>query len=366
MRSKLGRPSRRIDMFSFRWKTLEVCASNNDTLAVWEIVSLFRGAIGVNELNVDRDAAVEWYIETQVPEESRDDYRAELQMAEDEMFEVFASDLSALARNRASVLGDKYPFVLDHDGNLSPKPRDLITAAGVAYLGLQFHRAWTSGFIELDEADEARRKDLKSRFNRWFPNLFEILASYAVAGDRMGVPHVTAHCRSSQKLHRMLVSLCTRIGSGRAKRYEDWTLEQRSANDGGVDCIIHAGGPGMPGNAYLVIVGATVQESQITKKIVDVDARNRFADFFAVRPAVFQGALVRPCDPDELTVEKCRTRDCLLYTYDDVWKNLGKRVIYAGSDRYFRLLDAKVRTLIKSLDGATLIEGFDEYRLNVA
>lgn len=353
-------------MFSFRWKTLENCASNNDTLAVWEIVARFRGEVSVDELNVDRDTAVDWYIEMQVPEESRDDYRAELQMAEDEMFEVFASDLSALVSSRVSVLGDDYPFVLDQDGKLAPKPANLLTAAGVAYLGLQFYRAWTAGLIEVEEADETTRRELQSKFNRWFPKLFEVLASYAVAGDHMGVPHVTAHCRSSQRLHRMLVSLCGRIGSGRAKRYEDWTLEQRSANDGGVDCIVHAGGPGMPGNAYLVIVGATVQESQITKKIVDVDARNRFADFFSTRPAVFQGALVRPCDPDDLTVEKCRTRDCLLYTYEEVWRNLGKRVAYAGSDRYFKVLDAKVRTLIKSLDGATLIEGFEQYRLDVA
>lgn len=102
---------------------METCAANNDTLAVWEIAALFRGPIGVDELNVDRDAAVEWYIDMQVPEENREDYRAELQMAEDEMLEVFTSDLSALVAERTRFLVDHYPFVLGENGALSLRVR---------------------------------------------------------------------------------------------------------------------------------------------------------------------------------------------------------------------------------------------------
>lgn len=353
-------------MFSFRWKTLEHCVSNSNTLAAWEVAALFRDGMGADEINIDRDAAVEQYIDEQVPEENRDDYRSELQMAEDEMFEVFVSDLSSLVRGRLSALGTHYPLILDEHGRLRPKPIDEISAIGGAYLGLQFYRAWTSKLIEVEEPDEKKRRDLQQAFNRWFPKLFEILASYAVAGDRGGVPHITAHCRSSQRLHKMLVSLCGRVGAGRAKRYEDWSAAQQTSNDGGIDCIVHSGGPGMPGNAHLTLVGATVQESQIDRKIVGQDGRARFADFFAERPAAFHGALVRPVDLDPLTLDKCRSRDCLLYTYEEVWMNIGKRVNYAGADRYFAFLDAKVRRLLKAFDGAILIEGFDEYELKVA
>lgn len=340
--------------------------SDSDTLAAWEIAALFRGAISVDALNVDRDAAVAQFIAEQLAEDLREDYRAELQMAEDEMFEVFSSDLSNLVRTRAAALGDHYPFTLDDAGRLVPKALGEISSVGGAYLGLQFYRAWNSGLIEVEAPDEDTRKKLHSKFNTWFPKLFEILASYAVAGHQTGVPHITAHCRSSQRLHRMLVSLCSRVGAGRAKRYEDWTPAQKASNDGGIDCIVHIGGPGMPGHAYLVLVGATVQASQIDKKIVGQDVRGRFSDFFAERPAAFMGALVRPVDEDPLTTDKCKGRDCLLYTYNSIWENIGKRSNQQASRRYFSQLDARVRSLLRLLDGATLVDEFDEYKLAVA
>lgn len=352
-------------MFAFRWKMLERCVADHNTLAVWEISALFRGKVGIDELSVDRDAAIEWYIADQVPRESREDYEAEPQTAEDEMWEAFEFDLVRMVEERVAYHGKNYPLELDEYNRMTIKPRGEVSAVGAAYLGLQFYRVWNAGLVEIEEQNEARRKQIKSEFNNWFPKLFEIIASYAVSGDQSGVPHLTANCRSSQRLHRMLTSLCNRVGSGRAKRYEDWSGVQLTSNDGGIDCLVHKGGPGMPGNASLILVGATVQASQIDRKIVGDDAKRRFSDYFAERPAAFQGALVRPADTDPLTVEKCRVRDCLLYTYDEVWKNLGKRTADVKAKRYFSYLDGKVRILARNLNGAMLIEGFDRYTLQL-
>ena len=356
-------------MFAFRWKTLDKCIADNESLATWELTALFRGVSDVEGLAVDRDAAIEFYISDQLPEENREDYRAEPQLAEDEMFEVFISDLTAKVNERIDALGAHYPLTLDENGRLAVKSIADISAVGGAYLGLQFYRALSAGLIEIDEADEAdeaERSRLKEKFNRWFPKLFEIIAGYAVSGHHLAVPHVTAHCRSSARLHKMLTRLCANAGAGRAKRYEDWSLEQLASNDGGIDCIAHRGGPGVPGNSYFLLVGATVQSAQINNKIVDADSKRRFSDYFAERPAVFQGALVRPLDSDALTIDKCRVRDCLLYTYDEVWRNIAHRPEGNGEQRYFARLDARARHLLKLLDGAVLVDGFDHYRLVAA
>jgi hypothetical protein len=353
-------------MFSFRWKTIEKCVADNDSLSTWELTAVFRGSSAVDELNIDRDAAIEHYISEQLPEENREDYRAEPQMAEDEMFDVFFSDLTAMVAERIAALGPHYPLMIDENGRLTLKPAAEISATGGAYLGLQFYRAWSAGLIEIEEPDDAERRKLKDSFNRWFPKLFEIIAGYAVSGHHAAVPHITAHCRSSLRLHKMLTRLCANAGAGRPKRYEDWSLEQVASNDGGIDCIAHHGGPGVPGNSYFVLVGATVQTGQINNKIVDADSRRRFSDYFAIRPAAFQGALVRPSDSDELTIDKCRVRDCLLYTYEEIWRNLGNRPHNQATAKYFARLDARARTLLRALDGATLIDGFDHYRLAAA
>ncbi|MDO6963992.1 hypothetical protein [Rhizobium alvei] len=350
-------------MFTFRWKTLESCEANNDALALWEVAAIFRGHALFDDISIDRDAAVEMYISTFVAEDSREDYRSEPQLAEDEMLEVFSSGLKNLVEGRIAELGAHYPLVLDASGNaLTSKPWNEITSVGGGYLGLQFYRALHAGLIEVEDSDVGRGA-LISQFNRWFPKLLEVLAGYAVSGEKAGVPHLTSEVRSSQKLHSVLGALCRRIEAGVVTNYQQWSAEQKAANDGGVDCIVHVGGPGMPGTAFLVLVGATVQATQINHKIVDTDAIRRFGDFFAIRPGALFGALVRPCDADPLTKEKCATRSCLLYTYDDIWRNIGKRNEQNWTKRYFGRLDAQARRLLKDLEGAILIDDYSSYTL---
>lgn len=353
-------------MFAFRLKALESCFADKDTLAVWEISALFGGAIKPEGLEIDRESALAAYIESGNLGEDVELYRAEPQVAEDEMLEVFSEGLIRMVRVRMEALGDEYPLVLDEHGNLEPKSLDNITSVGAAYLGLQFYRIWSAGSLENIEEDQEKRKGESRRINSWFAKLFEMLGSYAVSGHHLGVPHVMANCRSSKTLHRMLTAMCLRAGAGRAKRYEDWTIVQRASNDGGVDCIVHRGGPGMPGHASLVLVGITVQNSQIDRKIVGEDSKRRFSDYFSERPAAFQGALVRHVDADPLTAEKCRNRDCLLYTYDDIWMNIGRRVQDAASRRHFCRIDRAVRSIVREFSGVVLMSEFERYELRLA
>lgn len=72
----------------------------------------------------------------------------------------------------------------------------------------------------------------------------------------------------------------SKISSGRVRPYSDWNDLQKAANDGGVDCLIQVGEPGMPGDSFLMLVRATVQQANIKGKIIGRDERAFFDTFF--------------------------------------------------------------------------------------
>lgn len=353
-------------MFAFRLGTIYSPQATSDVLAAWELAAFFLGEASSQEIPFDLDEARDWYIENLVDDEMKADYRAEPQMAEDEMLEGFKASLEALVEDRSSQLGAHYPFHLDEFGQLVRKGLSDISPVGASYISLQFFRGTNAGTLEIEGQSDADVFQNKTRFERLFRKVFEYIAGYAVAGRKNGATYMTSDCRSSARLGYLLGRLCYKVGSGQVLPYQNWNIAQRAANDGGVDCLIHVGGPQMPGDAHFILVGATVQKQSIDEKIIGSDKIDFFGRFFSERPAAFQGALVRPQDEDPLTKLKCVERNCLLFTYDQIWQGMGQRNAGAYQNAALVRLDAKARRLLRELMSVTLIHDFNEYNLQVA
>lgn len=302
---------------------------------------------------IDQELARNDYIEKNVSPEYREDYLAEPEMAETEMMEVLSADLAAMARERAAALGDGYPYIIAADNSLVAQNGGNRAVAG-AYTCVQAMRLAQAEKIEIIAATDSERRAATKALWRVFERVFEYVSAYTVSGNWEGLPIVLSNCRSSRRLHEKLSGICRRVRSGRVRTYDDWSRVQRASNDGGVDAVVHVGGPGMPGNAHFYIVSATYQQKKIDQKIMGPEARQRFSEYFAERPAVFYGVLVRLGDEDDLTLEKCRGKDCLFYGYEKVLNYMGRRSNDPHLTRALKVIDNRVGQAIRSLDRVVL------------
>lgn len=334
----------------------------SDVLAYWEVVAFFMKSVSTDVLELDVDEATDWYIDNVVDENSRDDYRSERQTAETEMLESFRQALTKAALRRSAELGDHYPFVLA-DAELQRKDLAALSSVALNYICLQCYRLIKAGFVEFHGETSDKSKSIQKSFLAKFTKVFENIAAYAVAGHASGSAFLTSNCRSSERLHVLLKSICTAMGSGEVLAYDQWSRAQKEANDGGVDCLVRVGSAIDRGNAFLRLVGASIQESKIDHKIMGVDARVRFSGFFKEKPAAFQSAFARPQDMTDLIRHKCHEKDCLLYCYDEIIRGFGK-LQFPIRSRNLRKVGVKSRLDLIEIGTATLVYGFDEHALS--
>lgn len=342
-------------MLQFSLRPFDTPKVNSNSLACLELLAFFAGKAKPSELELDDDQATEWYIEHIVPETDREAYSKEFRTAGDEMTEWFSRGLQDMVRERIAAMGPNYPFALESTGEITLKTMQELSPVSLCYIALQFHRVLTNELIDVLGADEAGIAAQEREFLTYFADLFEYIAGYAVSGKEPGIPYMTSHCRSANALHGVLVAACRRIGGGVVRPVDQWGLEQLETNDGKVDCIVHAHGPGVPGNARLFLVGASLQKTAIEGKIMDPNKLNFFGGFFQNRPAVFQGVLVRPQDETALTRNKCIERSCLLYSYDEIWRGFAGVTKGHNRNQASRLLDLKARHLLRSLQGVAML-----------
>lgn len=353
-------------MLAFRFSPLNTAEPTSDALAQLEIATLFIKRVSPKNLIIDKDNALPQFIMDYIDEHDQADYFAEPEMAEGEMLDMFSSSILQLAKERAKALGDAYPFEIVGPDMLTLRDGPL-HAVAASYLSIQAMRLAQKNLIEIIAINETERKRSLAKFSRFFERSFEFASAYAVTGNKGGMPIVLSNCRSSNDLHKKLNGICLKIGSGRVKTMDNWSRLQRSANDGGVDAVVHVGGSPEDGNTTLIIVGATYQQKKIDVKIMGVKARTRFADFFIDRPAPLQGALVRLADADPWTVEKCRLEDCLFYGYDSIWKNMGRRPNPNVDQRLLSRIDASMlRSLRKFGQFAMMDEDGELWQLAYA
>lgn len=349
-------------MIKFGLSVLNSPKVTSDVLAYWEVAAFFIKSASAETLDLDVDEATDWYIDNVVDEASRDDYRSERQTAESEMIESFTQALTKAARERQSALGEYYPFVL---ANAELQRKDLSTLSGVAlnYICLQFYRLTKAGFIEFHGQSSDEAKAIKALFLQKFAKVFENIAAYAVAGHTSGSVFLTSSCRSSVHLHALLKSICSSIGAGAVLAYDQWNELQKAANDGGVDCLVRVGSSEDQGNVFLSLVGASIQESQIDHKIIGRDAKERFSRFFKQKPAAFQSAFARPQDDTALIRMKCVEKDCLLYSYEEIVRGIGK-LNFPINSMNLKKIGVKSRILLDEVRATTLVHQFEEHALS--
>jgi hypothetical protein len=349
-------------MFSFRLAPVVEAHPSSDLLSCLEIAALFRGKANVGNLPIDDELCSEWYIRDVVAEESRADYAVEREMAIGEMREYLSSSLIKMAQERKALFGGAYPFELDNGTDLVSKPIQEISHLAHCYLALQLFRAVKAELIEIEPTADKNADQIKSSYQRLFEKVFEYISGYAVAGQMSGLPYMTSDCRSSERLHSMLVAMCQRFGFGVVHPRANWNALQLAANDGGVDCLVRVGLPAVDGNAFVALVGASVQ-ADAKPKIIDTTKKNFFGSFFSQRPAAFIGVLARPQDNHELTRLKCMDADCLLYSYEEICVGMASSAKELGGHAGIRRLDAKVRNLLEPLRQLKLLDDYEECSL---
>lgn len=351
-------------MFNFRIATLNSILASSDVLAAWEIAAFFIGEAAVEILPIDEEEARIHFIESYVAEAERADYYAEPHLADAEMMENFAASLLNNVQSRMDELGGHYPFIINDHNYLIKKSDEEVSLVGLCYLALQFFRGLAGSTLEIEgESDEEVARS-RNEFDKKFRSIFEYIAGYMVSGKNDGPVYMTSNCRSSVRLEKLLGSVCRKIGAGEVTPHTYWNPKQKAANDGGVDCLVHIGGPGAPGHAELALVGATVQKSNIDQKIIGLDERNFFRSFFSTQPAAFKGVLVRIHDEDALTKDKCAQKDCQLYTYEQIWRSMGKRNGGHYQTSSLIRLDAKVRKLFREFSTAVFLHEYDAFRVS--
>jgi len=316
-----------------------------DVLACWELTAFFLGEASADVLDVDEQQAKAWYIRRIVDESEQAAYEDEDETAIGEMLEHIKGGLRQRAREHRELLGDHYPFSLNNDGRLVRKNRDQLTSISLCYLALQFFRALSAGYIEILGNNRAAIEVETRQWRSAFADLFEYIAGYAVAGDTNGAPYPTGSSRSAGRLFALLTVMCAKIGAGRVLPLKYWNTVAAETNDGRVDCLVHVGGPGMPGPAYLTLIGATVQRDNIDAKIMGPERLHFFAQFFQQQPGAFRGALVIHRDHHQLTNDKCVRLNCSMYSYLDVLTGIGK----IRPNRFIRQMDAAARHLLHEI-----------------
>lgn len=348
-------------MLKFRLVAQNSAEAKPDVLAALELAAYFMKEADPKNLPIDFNVAREWYINNCVDEIDRDGYYSEPQLADDELIDSFSKSLLKMAKTRSDELAEHYPFAVHYNDQLIMRIPGQISAVGACYLSLQFFRGLDGGTIEVYGENDEIERECRENFNREFRKIFEFIAGYTVAGQEEGAPYMISDCRSARRLETLLKIICQKVGSGQVRSFEQWNSQLQNANDGGVDCLVHLGGPGAPGYSEVALVGATVQREGIDDKIIGPEKLQQFGSAFRQQPAAFKGVLVRPMDEDVYLKEKCVNKQCLLFSYDEIWRGIGKRTGDNYQKSALRRMDAKVRHLLQSFLGAVFLDDSGEY-----
>lgn len=305
-----------------------------------EMLALFNGSCAIDDLEWDDDPLLRSFIDETVDPALRSDYEAErvagIQWAKDR----FISDLTELILERGALLGDSYPFDVINDGAVLIKLKVVsrISEAGLAYLWLALF--WTvssqSDYLIISADDH-------KKFIRDFPKVFEYICCMVIATRAPAAVWYFGDSRDVKEFLRRLQKVVNAVGNGGVKTFEQLQQNQTGANDAGVDVLAiptHQGVIPQNGTAYLL--GATIQRTDRTNKIVGHDQITRYREYFLAGPKLaYQGVLAIPFEGTEIDALNCRDKNCGYITKSDILKILADYPV--GSSRLTDIRSARLK-----------------------
>lgn len=316
-----------------------------------ELYTFLNGEFREDALEWDIDPLADWYVENVVPDEDREAYNEERQLAEDEVRQSILVELSHHFQAHGHIFGDSYPFEADRANGLllQRKVQFDCSPQFVCYLWLALFRASHEPTECVIIGD-----DDKSYIHAQFANVFEIVAAYATIGRMPGTTWYLGSSRSATKLVRRLGHATRVIGTGVPKPLNQLDLNQVNDNDGGVD-ILHFAEDDVQS---LILVGATIQKANRKSKIIGGREKNRFRNFFIQEIALpHQGVMAVPFDHSEVDQLNCAQEDCQYFCIDVITKALGHAEHFV--ERKTRHLNIRLRQHTRDLVDHFALHQFD-------
>lgn len=352
-------------MSFFQLKELEVVADPQVILAFAEIISFVAGECGMDDLPFDEDQLAANFARSKPPEE-REDLLEEPQFAlQAAKEEVEAAILEGAAFNSA-LMGQSYPFEIAPRAGvlLSRKPNIRRSLEGLLYVSMQLHLIYSEELLEFGTMPGGRADKPHLDFTQPFEKLFEVIAGISVANSIDGHLVLLSESRSAASLLKRLTEICRISGVGAPKALALLNVNQAAANDGGIDAVVLD----KNGNDLhaTILVGATIQKSNLSIKMVTPTSINRFRGFLIDGDALapYRACFAHPMPLSAGRKGECRLANCSYFHKDLIIKNLRPLNGATTPARNCRAASRRAaRTQLMRIEKLVFHIEFDEYPL---
>jgi hypothetical protein len=312
-----------------------------------EILALFNGSCAIDDFDWDEGSLLDSLLEDTADIVLRTDYEAEpntgIQVAKDR----FISDLIEQIEERRKILGVAYPFNLPNDGAvlLERKPTSEVSEAAIAYLWLSLFWVFSSqsDYLIVSKTD-------REEFVRQFSKIFEWICCLLMTSRSPSAVWYFGDSRDSREFLRRLQKVVERVGNGTVKDFNQLQVNQQGTNDGGVDILaVPTYNNVLVPNTTAFLVGATIQKTDRTGKILGHDQITRYRDYFLVGPLLaYQGVLAVPFDGTAIDQANCRDKNCVYINKAEILRILANYPV--GSNRLSDIRSPRRKMRSKSRD----------------
>lgn len=311
-------------------------------------VSATLNAVGLfSDLEIDEQVLLQELIDEPtkfgLTEDDIERYEEEPFAAANEVREILASEIFKIITDRASELGDAYPFTIDPASRtMNLKDADQIDESGLSVIALGLHNLLRE--TELVQISSDDRKE----FGKIFAKMFEYISALALSAEVEGYVWSTGPIRSSRKLVKQLSHVTKRIGSGQPKEHHELEAHEVDANDGGIDALAIKSNDGkIAADCVLYLLGATIQSGDRKNKIIGHDKIVRFRRFFKVEAeAALQGIHAIPFPRQETEALRCRDANCRYFPLEVILRNLRQHASIDRHKRYTPYLNRISRNIL--------------------
>lgn|GEM_PF-2734865 len=318
-----------------QFNSIESVDHIEDAAAISELQCFLKGEFRVPELPYDRENLSESFIahvrKNGSEWDSPEYYAKEPETCFQEARSYVEISVAQVLEEFAELLGVHYPFVLSGNNSQVITLKEEVSPVGTAYIWLRLYMLSVSknNYLQFEATSKVDGDNELQAFNKDFANVFEYLSAFAVSGRYGNVIWMTAKSRSGSDYRDILESVCTRIGQGRPKLYEDFTPNQRTTNDGRTDMITVT----MPNGRFqadseVYLTQATIQKTGLKDKVVTQASIDFFNAFFAQQITFAKtGVLVVPHTFSDLNQSECGSANCVYMPLGRIMEYLGRVAI---------------------------------------